>query len=75
MLLLVEKVKEPDAGGAGSVLAQCVQHVPGWEEKNFQVGVTQRCCSTQSQTTMYASSHGPGDVRLVEGCPELHPTQ
>lgn len=37
MEIVVAKAQEPDAAGYASVLAQCMAHVPGFDDKNFQV--------------------------------------
>jgi hypothetical protein len=38
MEALLERASEPELlAGSGCVLVQAIQHVPGWDEKNFQV--------------------------------------
>lgn len=39
METVVARAQEPDAAGFAAVLAQCMAHVPGFDDKNFQV-----CC-------------------------------
>lgn len=53
---VVAKTQEPDAASYASVLTQCMAHLPGFEDKNFQVGSWKPCthrtptgCYTQSQ--------------------------
>jgi hypothetical protein len=38
MDVLVAKAQEPEAGGLAQLLVQGLAHIPGWDDKNFQVG-------------------------------------
>ncbi len=37
MEALLERAKAPELAASGCALAQAIAHVPGWDEKNFQV--------------------------------------
>jgi hypothetical protein len=38
MEAVVAKAQEPGVGGAAQQLVQALAQIPGWDEKNFQVG-------------------------------------
>jgi hypothetical protein len=42
MDVLVAKAGEPEAGGLAPLLVQGLAHIPGWDDKNFQVGAGSR---------------------------------
>jgi hypothetical protein len=46
MELMVTKAQDPDAEALAPLLCQGMAHLPGWEEKNFQVrdGTSMRPC-------------------------------
>ena len=65
MELVVARARDPDAMASSNIFVQAMSYVPGWDEKNFQVGASVR--ETRSDDMTRQSSHlfcimvpGPG---------------
>lgn len=62
---MVAKAQDADAAGYAALLAQSVAHVPGWDEKNFQVSMA--CWPDEPPVHCIAAFALKGASRLLLG--------